>query len=192
MPEILELVQLDRVQSLLRRLPDTTLHGAEIGVKDGRMSAALLFSRPYLTLFMVDRWKIGPKDEPRSDHDECSFASQTDMDRHYEQAIERTQAYHQRRQVMPLESLEAAACVPPHTLYFAFIDADHLYEAVVKDIEAWRHKIKPGGLLCGHDYGRHDKPDFGVTRAVDEWVRSEALELETDAGYTWFVRLPNE
>jgi predicted O-methyltransferase YrrM len=32
-----------------------------------------------------------------------------------------------------------------------FIDADHSYAAVQEDVAAWRSKVKPGGLLCGHD-----------------------------------------
>ena len=33
-----------------------------------------------------------------------------------------------------------------------FIDGDHKFQHVVDDIEAWRQAIKPGGLLCGHDF----------------------------------------
>ena len=33
-----------------------------------------------------------------------------------------------------------------------FIDADHREEGVIRDIEAWRPKIREGGILCGHDF----------------------------------------
>jgi len=32
-----------------------------------------------------------------------------------------------------------------------FIDADHRYESVKRDIELWYPKVKKGGILCGHD-----------------------------------------
>lgn len=46
-----------------------------------------------------------------------------------------------------------------------FIDADHSREGVTRDIETARRLIRPGGLICGHDYGEGDWP--GVKEAVD-------------------------
>lgn len=45
-----------------------------------------------------------------------------------------------------------------------FVDADHSYESVKKDLENWECKVKKGGTICGHDYGNHD----GVGKAVNE------------------------
>lgn len=44
-----------------------------------------------------------------------------------------------------------------------FIDANHEYEAVKADIEAWYPKVKSGGILAGHDLVY-----AGVRRAVEE------------------------
>lgn len=48
-----------------------------------------------------------------------------------------------------------------------FIDGDHRYLPTKADIENYRPFVKPGGLLCGHDYW-HDHP--GVVQAVNELV----------------------
>ena len=48
---------------------------------------------------------------------------------------------------------------------FVFIDADHVYENVHKDILAWLPKIKPGGVIAGHDYIEYHP---GVIQAVNE------------------------
>lgn len=48
---------------------------------------------------------------------------------------------------------------------FLFIDGDHSYEAVKRDIAMWLPKVKTGGIICGHDYG---KKEYGVTEAVHE------------------------
>lgn len=44
-----------------------------------------------------------------------------------------------------------------------FIDASHEYEDVKADIAAWLPKVKPGGILAGHDID-----EAGVLRAVKE------------------------
>ena len=46
-----------------------------------------------------------------------------------------------------------------------FIDGDHSYEAVKKDIQTYLPKILKGGLLCGHDSSAP-----GVTQAVSELI----------------------
>jgi predicted O-methyltransferase YrrM len=58
-------------------------------------------------------------------------------------------------------SLDAARRFEDRSLDWVFIDADHAYRAVRADIAAWAPKLRDGGLLSGHDYGR-----AGVTDAV--------------------------
>ena len=55
---------------------------------------------------------------------------------------------------------------------FAYIDACHLYECVRRDLKDFAAKIKPGGFLCGHDYGNDGIWSDGVSKAVDEFVES--------------------
>lgn len=47
-----------------------------------------------------------------------------------------------------------------------FIDGDHTYAQVKKDIQMWLPHIVEGGILCGHDYGWEKWP--GVKQAFDE------------------------
>lgn len=48
-----------------------------------------------------------------------------------------------------------------------FIDADHSYQAVVRDLHMWTPYLVPGALVAFHDVSL---PAFGVTRAVYEYV----------------------
>lgn len=62
-------------------------------------------------------------------------------------------------------SLAAAARYVDGSLDAVFIDADHSYESVASDIAAWLPKVRPGGIIAGHDFS----PSFpGVMRAVHE------------------------
>lgn len=54
-----------------------------------------------------------------------------------------------------------------------YIDADHSYESVKKDLNGWFKKITNGGFLCGHDY---IDAWPGVKIAVDEFVLSNNLD----------------
>ena len=49
-------------------------------------------------------------------------------------------------------SIEAVTNFKNEYFDFIFIDADHSYQSVRQDLEIWYPKIKPGGLISGHDY----------------------------------------
>lgn len=72
-------------------------------------------------------------------------------------------------------SLEMIPRLPDRTVAFAYIDADHLFDAVLADLEAMLPKMAPGGWLCGHDYCCSDK--FGVVRAVAVFCDRHGLTL---------------
>ena len=63
------------------------------------------------------------------------------------------------------DSFEASEFLQDKSADVVFIDGDHSYEVVRKDIELWKHKVKPDGLLLGHDYHENHP---GVIKAVNE------------------------
>jgi cephalosporin hydroxylase len=81
-----------------------------------------------------------------------------------------------------LPSLSAAKQFDDGSVAFCFIDADHSFESVKADIAAWLPKMKPGGLLAGHDYIPDQFP--GVVQAVME------LPAYAVQGNSWLYRVP--
>lgn len=73
-----------------------------------------------------------------------------------------------------LPSVEAASQFEDESLDFVFVDASHEYEDVKEDINAWLPKVKPNGILAGHDYypagGWPGWP--GVRKAVEELLEN--------------------
>jgi|ETNvirenome_6_85_1030632.scaffolds.fasta_scaffold109705_2 predicted O-methyltransferase YrrM len=62
---------------------------------------------------------------------------------------------------------------------FVFIDADHTTEGVLADIAAWRDKVRPGGMLCGHDT-HFPSVAAAIDQALPGW--SEAPD------HVWWIR----
>lgn len=69
---------------------------------------------------------------------------------------------------------------------FLFIDANHNYESIKKDIELWYPKVKPGGVIGGHDY-----QFAGVGRAVNEFFagKKEVNLFYYTINSCWFVNV---
>jgi len=65
-----------------------------------------------------------------------------------------------------------------------FIDADHTYESVCRDIKAWLRKVKPGGIMAGHDYNRPL-----VKRAVDDTLKPMGYKIETVPPISWQIHI---
>ena len=178
-----------RAREILNRLPDRAIIGVEVGVFAGDLSERLLQRRDNLCLIMVDSWAADGADMVNK-HDFHAKLSQEQQDNYHRMAAERVAFAGNRAHIMQRSSIEAAGFFVNEVLDFVFIDADHAEKSVKADIWAWHQKVKPGGLLCGHDYG-NELPGFGVTSAVDEFVNNNPqFKLERGDNFTWFIRIP--
>lgn len=84
------------------------------------------------------------------------------------------------------DTAHAAGLYDNETVDFVFIDADHSYEGVMRDIKAWWPKVKSGGTFAGHDY---EKGWPGVVKAVNEFAKSVGLTF-TVLGTSWVMGKP--
>lgn len=66
--------------------------------------------------------------------------------------------------ILVKDSADAAAQFADASLDLVFVDADHQYDAVLRDLDAWWPKIKPGGRIAGHDYSSEIDKRFAQPR----------------------------
>jgi predicted O-methyltransferase YrrM len=58
--------------------------------------------------------------------------------------------------IFPLRTTsQVASTLVRSNLAAVYIDGDHRFEFVKQDISAWLPKVRPGGILAGHDYGKN-------------------------------------
>jgi predicted O-methyltransferase YrrM len=154
------------------------LRGAELGVKEGRFTEYMLRRFPELHMIAVDLW------EERHSIDREGFETYKgwNFDSILVEFNRRTEPYADRLSVLRCDTCAAAREFEDGTFDFVFIDAEHTYEGVRGDIQAWLPKLRPGGLLSGHDYC---KAFPGVRRAVDELNR----RVDLGGDKVWMIRV---
>ena len=159
--------------------------GVEIGVLNGEYSKIILERWENGQLFMVDAWRhldgyIDMNGQDDKYHHDCLI-----------RACQNTKKWENRAHIVRMDSVASANIFPDEYFDFVYIDADHSYEGVVRDIKAWWPKVKKGGLFCGDDYIPQDgdiwmtvtgkEPiyagKFGVRKAVNEFMEKNSLKV---------------
>jgi len=138
-----------------------TGHLVELGCWKGRSTAFLCVEAyaksPAIRVYAVDPWKETP----------------------LEVFLENVRPVSACLTVMQMTSSEAASQFEDGSLDGVFIDGDHASGAVTADIQAWRPKVKAGGILAGHDYSSAWP---GVISAVDALCPDRKI-----VGQSWVV-----
>lgn len=139
--------------------------GAEIGVEKGRYSEVLCQANPNLHLYSIDPW-IDTAYEQGIPDGQASFTSA------YAQTQRRLAPY-KNCHIVRKTSGEALKDFEDNSLDFVYIDANHDFPNFIFDLHYWIKKVKPGGIISGHDYAVFSYRRFNhVKRALDAYARS--------------------
>ncbi len=163
---------------------------AELGVYDGSHLRSLLSSNPR-EMVAVDSWAGG-----HTDNDQAA------ADARYRQMIELSAQVPCLR-VIRSETSDAAQQFDDGHFDFVYFDADHFYDGLTKDLEAWWPKVRPGGWLAGHDYDLVARGEvcagivWGVVQAVHEFIGRTGLPRNSlyhtaahEVEPSWFLQKP--
>jgi len=166
--------------------------GAEIGVQQGYFSDLLLSGWDGARLLSIDPWS----EAPDATYVDVANLPQRTNDTYYEETKRRLSRHGERSLIWRRTSASAARATPAKALDFVYLDARHDYASVKEDLSLWFDRMRPGGILAGHDYLDGELPEgiFGVRRAVEEFCAQHGLrvhETGDDRPWpTWVVRIP--
>ena len=180
--------------------------GVELGVQAGVFTAETLTQWTTCSKFyLVDFWRslTNYKDSANvndQDHMTLMFAARIRM----AQFEERTKLY-----FFPMLTSDAADFIPSQ-IDFIYIDARHDYCGASEDIRVWWPKLRPGGVMAGHDYLTNAEmkaltpwQDWSVCangtvnpgavkQAVPDFAQRERLKIwvSSDQWPSWLVQKP--
>jgi SAM-dependent methyltransferase len=181
---------LDRRQ-LLHLLPKGA-RCAEVGTWRGDFAARIVRASSPSELYLIDPWEYRSEEKYQGAlYGGDAAAGQQKLDSIHERVLDRFRAEINSGQVIVRRERSTDACrsFSDDSLDWVYIDADHSYEGVMRDLEAYYRVVRPGGFLAGDDYGREDRWfGQGVTRAVDEFA-DRCAEL-TVIGTQFLLRKP--
>lgn len=137
--------------------------GAELGVWKGKTYKYILMNCPEVVLIGVDLYQPQPDNTGPETWVAGENGHEWDHEKYYNDILMFQKEIGPRAKFIKATTEEASLHVEDYSLDFVFIDADHSYDGVKKDIELWDKKVKTGGCVMGHDI---DWPD--VRKAVEE------------------------
>lgn len=148
---------LEALRKLAKDIGDTSNKTMiEIGCYAGESTE--VWCNTFKFVHCIDPWLDGKGYDP---NDTASIRMSDDIERQFDR---RLSAYDNHKKYKNF-SYDVHELFEDGSLDFVYIDGEHTYKGVKKDIELFLPKIKPNGFIGGHDF----KPKWkGVMDAVIE------------------------
>lgn len=146
--------------------------GVEVGVAEGLHAEVLLDKNPNLLLKGVDLYQQYIDYKEYENPLDCFL-----------QAEERLKRFGKRYNLIKMYSMDTVIYFKDNSLDFVFIDGAHDFKNIAMDIVEWSKKVKPGGIVYGHDYkrtGKHSKNKVDVKDVVDAYMYAMGIK-------PWFI-----
>jgi len=169
---------------LLKRLPKSSI-GAEVGVWRGKFSRKILDVNKPRELHLIDPWEF-QGDFPDRMYGGKVAKSQDDMDKMYDHV--RDQFRHNDNVTIHREfSHTALEGFRDDYLDWIYIDGNHYYDYVLRDLELSFRKVGSAGMITGDDYTWGQKDGFPVAAAVQHFVKTHGLGDNLEILDTQFI-----
>lgn len=182
----------DRLKFLAGHVPPGGV-GAEIGVHMGDFSARLLEGLAPSRLHLIDPWHYEASETyAQAWYGGAASGKQSEMDARFDSVCQRFAERIADGQVVVQRAMsqDALAQFEDASLDWVYVDGNHLYDFVLRDIELSLAKVRPGGFICADDYQDGGWWNGGVKKAVDECVASGKAVLVAAARDQAILRRP--
>ena len=152
--------------------------GAEVGVSNGHNALNILQNMPNVKLlYLVDPYLEGSIWETHKEN-----AKQKILEATKTATNQKMSSFNKRIQWIYKQFEECTIKDIPEPLDFIYIDGNHAYEHVSKDIALAAQLVKNGGVIGGHDAG-----SLGIERAIKEFC--EAKQIKRQGANNGFFRV---
>lgn len=157
---------------LKKRFGKKSLIGVEIGVYYGGNAKNMIEVLNLKRLYLVDPYEVYVKSDGQTFDSRYALAK----------ALENLKKYRQQTKFICLKSSEAIKHIH-NKVDFVYIDGNHCYNFVKKDIEVYYPIIKKGGVLGGHDFR-----NINVIKAVMEFVVKNNMRIFAKEHDWWVIK----
>jgi hypothetical protein len=170
----------DRVKwanNLLDKItPTGKITGVEVGLWKADFAQQILRSNNRLYWYGVDPYFEYGKRHRR----------QKDWDGTFKRVMDKMSTFGDRFTMIRKPSNKGVKDVPDN-VDFVWIDGNHDYEFVIKDLLLYEKKVRSGGVMAGHDYFIQ-----GVREAVDDHAKKFKRDINTNNdfdpyGVFWWI-----
>ena len=155
--------------------------GVEVGVAFGGHAEAILDNTQVQRLVGIDPY------QHQQNYDDMLNLPQEQFEHLFWYAMGRLSRFGERYTHVRLSSQEAAGNLEGFA-DFVYLDANHSYEAVKQDLASWLPRIRPGGIIAGHDFSLEFP---GVRQAVEELAHQLKLHVTVEQASVWWGQLPS-
>lgn len=159
--------------------------GAFLGRSIAYLGVEALNSGKNLRIDCIDDWNPASCRVWYTDADGKNFREYAGVEV-YKQFLRNMEPLGNLVRSMRMTSLEAVDLYEDESIDYLFLNGDQSYETVRDELHAWYPKIKPGGIIAGHDWNGFP----GVQRAVRGFAKFDSSKVRTSEN-CWIYRKPD-
>lgn len=146
---------------------------AEVGVGRGANALNMLESFPMAKFYLIDSYDVN-----NSTFQFGKILTLEERSTFINELKVKLEPFKDRAKLLILDSVEASKRFPDEYFDYVYIDAQHEYDSVLRDLRAWFPKVKGGGVLGGDDCDTD-----GVRRAINDFFVDGVLKIDRD----WYL-----